>query len=152
MLKRFPNPVKLVTLNKTKMHLLAINGKLPKSAYSLRRDGLPKKDFSVGGERLGGGIQVGHKDAWMRWNEAFYDTARRLAPVWHFIGDDQAVMAGVAVMYPELVQLIYPKSYFNNSGSDWFYLQYYFSWPTLILLNKLPRVSQWLVSRRVSVR
>ena len=74
MLSTFPNPAKFTDLDKIEMHLLAFGGQLAESDHELRLDGLPNTDFSVGGDRMGGGIRVGHKDAWMRWKEAFYET------------------------------------------------------------------------------
>ncbi|GAU97147.1 hypothetical protein RvY_08499 [Ramazzottius varieornatus] len=127
LLKNFPNISTLETLNTKRMYLLAIGGQFSEDDLKLRADGLPKNDMSVGPNRMSGGVMVGHRNAWIRWNQKFYYVARRLTSVGRFIGDDQAVMASVVVLFPELVQLIYPKPYYGDAGNEWFYLQYFFS-------------------------
>jgi teichuronic acid biosynthesis glycosyltransferase TuaG len=121
----FPNPDTVYRLNSNKMYILQIN---PLGEHEKLKDmnGFPKYDF-IYDIRFGGGIFGGHKNIWNIWEEKYYDMLHKFIDNNRFAGKDQNIMASVYVMNPELISLVIPKSYFNNMGNIWFYMQHYLS-------------------------
>ena len=88
-------------------------------------NGLPVHNFQHG-VRLGGGIFGGHANAMKEYERRFAYVMELMLKNKMFIGKDQNVMASVAVLYPDLIELVDPQGYLG--GADpWFYGQYYFS-------------------------
>lgn len=119
----FPNPSKVYSLNKEKIHILEIE---PIQDYEriLNEEGYPEKSFQ-GKCRCGGGIFGGHTDAWKWWSMAYYSTLSKFINMGRFAGKDQDIMSSVAVMYPKKVKFIKHRPYFNREGDKWFYMQYF---------------------------
>lgn len=123
-LVNFPNPDTVYNLNSDKIYILQIE-EFYKNELVKGVNGLPDYDFK-NVCRVGGGIFGGHKNTIQIWNEKYYNMLKLFIDNNRFAGKDQNIMASIYVMYPELVELVKHKPYFNN-GDLWFYLQYYLS-------------------------
>lgn len=84
-------------------------------------DGLPPSFDRV--SRVGGTIQVGHREAWERWIPAYYAMLDRFVAAGRFAGKDQNVMAALCVLRPDLVTFVRP----TTEGDPWFSLLPFFS-------------------------
>jgi hypothetical protein len=124
-LRTFPNPAKLAHLNPQKLYFLQ-SEEFNKTDFVIGHDGLPTHNFQFEA-RVGGTVIVGHKIAWRKWDGVYYDILDRMARAGRFVGKDQNIMASLAVMHPEMIELIKPQPYFGATGNPWFYLHYYFS-------------------------
>ena len=74
--------------------------------------------------RIGGTIFLGHKDAFLKYINLFYETMDLYIQHNYFTGKDQNIIATCYIKNPELFELILPKI---NEGDPWFYLQRYFN-------------------------
>lgn len=81
----------------------------------------------MGVNRVGGTVIAGHKVAWITWRQIYYDVMGRMIAAGRFVGKDQNVMANVAVLHPDIIDLVRPQPYFDGTGNEWFYLQYHLS-------------------------
>lgn len=70
--------------------------------------------------RIGGGIFGGHTKTCLQWHTYYYDMLHYFITHRIFAGKDQSIMAIIAIMHPDLVQLVPPKS---PRWDPWFYLQ-----------------------------
>ncbi|OQV14874.1 hypothetical protein BV898_10906 [Hypsibius exemplaris] len=89
------------------------------------QNGLPTRDFqqdiSWREPFLGG-----HMNAIRKYEKRYYETMELMRRNGLLIGKNQNIMATVAVLHPELVKLVRPRSYFQGKGNSWFYSHYYF--------------------------
>jgi hypothetical protein len=118
----FPNITKLSSIDK--IHLLNIVPFQEKDLDTLKNIKLGRTtmhNFFNQQNRIGGTIFVGHINAWKKWIPLFYSTMELFMTHNTFAGKDQDIMAMIALLYPEVVQLITPPT-----SNDWFYLQDYF--------------------------
>jgi len=71
-------------------------------------------------DRIGGGIFGGHRDYCLKWHEEYYKILDEFIKKGQFAGKDQSIMATVAILNKDLVQIISP----NGAKYDkWFYLE-----------------------------
>ncbi|GAU99565.1 hypothetical protein RvY_10550 [Ramazzottius varieornatus] len=103
-LKSFPNPEKMILLNENKLLFLQ-TGNFSREEYETDKYDLPVFDFK-GVNRVGGTVIAGHKLSWITWRQIYYDVMGRMIAAGRFVGKDQNVMASVAVLHPDIIDLI----------------------------------------------
>ena len=126
-LEKFPNNSKMATIDKSRMYLLNIepyNENEIEIFKSIRIKETKLCNPFKYTSRIGGTIFLGHVNAWKTWIPAYYNTMDQFMENDLFTGKDQSIMSAVALLYPEIVQLIKPVP---GKGDPWFYLQQYFS-------------------------
>jgi len=116
--KNFPKEDKIVN---NKMNFLLLNEFSEQDKKEI--NGI--KGPVYGSIRMGGGIHSGNILAWNRYNTLWDSSLQRYFKNNRFAGQDQMIMATIAIENPELFELIRPKDY---GGDPWFYLLYYWSY------------------------
>lgn len=123
--KHWPARSFLESAVKDKMYVLNIEP-FEKEDYNVLPNGL-SQTFQYK-QRIGGTIFLGSATVWTEWHRLYYDTMDKYMQEDYFAGKDQNIMASVAVMYPNIVQMVTPTRA-PYDGDPWFYLQRYFLEP-----------------------
>ena len=113
------------SLGEHKIFFLQIHPFSPNQTFADRGNGFLAYDFK-NDVRLGGAVLGGHKSAIKTYAERYFSTMETMRQNGCFIGKDQNIMSTVALLYPDLVHLVAPKPYLNDSD-PWFYSLYYFT-------------------------
>jgi hypothetical protein len=122
-LSKFPNIEIINKLDKTKMTIFEINclnqhekeiyNQLPVCFKSLRaRDCIQGTFFG------------GHKNSFKLWTENYIKVLENFIENKYNGGKDQSIMTSIAILYPEIVNVIKANT---NYGDIWWYFKYYFS-------------------------
>lgn len=114
--KKWPHPDFINTAVTDKLYLLQV-GAFDDEDVSI---GLPPQFGSK--QRVGGGIMLGHVNAWTEWTRHYYQTLEAFIAADYFAGKDQNIMATVAIKYPSSVHLVT----YNRPAQYWFYLEPHF--------------------------
>lgn len=117
--KNFPKTDKLLS---DRMNLLEIEPFDKKEVDYVNAHKSNFKNIFIRRNRIAGNIFIAHKHTWEIWILKYYEVMDMFMKNDQFTGKDQSVMAVVALLYPNIVNLI--KSPNNR---NWEYLQTYLS-------------------------
>ena len=127
-----------------KMTLLQVFPFTSKEIASHAADGVGQFD----GDRVGGGIQAGDREAWSKWSELYDEKMALMHEMSKFIGKDQTVMGAVVLSNPELVYTVQARS---DIYDRWFTLLYHLAGPKVSILIPVYNGSEYLLSAVDSV-
>lgn len=109
----FPNPDKIVS---GKMNFLLLENFTDQDRKSI----IPGQTY--GTVRIGGGIQGGDKDTWLKYEKLWDEMLAKYFKANRFAGQDQCIIGSVYLENPELFHLINAST---EGGDMWFHLLWY---------------------------
>lgn len=106
----------------TEKVLLLNIGNFTKDELNVIKSGNINKNIFQYKNRIGGGIFGGNKEKCLMWYDKFYEMLGLFFENNMFAGKDQSIMACVAILNPNIVEIVKP---IGAKYDPWFYLQEY---------------------------
>lgn len=120
---RFRNFPQRENINLERMNFLLLEDFTDKDRTS-DSSGIKGQNYFENAVRIGGGIQAGSIECWLKYSSKWDEMLQRYFKVNRFAGQDQCIIGSIYLEDPDMFHLIRALPY---GGDIWFYLLYYWS-------------------------